>query len=275
MQFGCCGSPDQAQVMARAGFDFIEGNVQGLLKGDEDDAAYTPPTLDALPLEACNCLLPAHHPVVGPGRDDAALTTYMQRVARRAAGLGVARLVFGSGKARVRPEDVSESQARKQLVSFCKIAGDACGEHGVMLVIEHLNKGETNTITSAREERELIEAVDHPAVAALLDSYHLALEGEGDEAVLELTPHLHHVHVAEPEGRVEPGGVEGGVEGGKAYDYEHLFALLRKGGYDERVSVEAKWQRPVETAGAEVVTLLREAWERSGEAVEVGAGVAS
>ena len=275
MQFGCCGSLEQAPAMADAGFDFIEGNVQALLQGDTDDAAYTPPEVASLPLplEACNCLLPGHHLVVGPDRDDAALATYLQRVARRAGEAGITRLVFGSGRSRRRPDDVSSSRADEQLVSFCRLAGDACGEHGVLLVVEHLNRGETNTITSAREERELIEAVDHPAVAALLDSYHLALEGEGDEAVLELAPHLRHVHVAEPEGRREPGAIRGDA----AYDYEHLFALLRKAGYDERISVEAKWSRPLEEGGAGVVNLLREAWQRSGDAagVEGRAGAGS
>lgn len=264
MRLGCCGSIDRAQAMKRAGFDFLEVNVQGVLKGHEGDAAWDAGAPDpggvALPIEAANCLVPAALPVVGPGRDVPALTTYMERVAKRAGRLGIQRLVFGSGAARRRPDAVDQSTALDQIAEFCRIAGDACAAHGVVLVIEHLNHSETNTINSLADQVRLVDAVDHPAVAALVDSYHLGIEHESDQAVLDLGDRLRHVHVAEPVGRVEP-GAPGNAE---PFDFEMFFCLLRKIGYHERISFEGDWSGPIEDAGPAAVGFLRAAWERAG-----------
>src|SRR5688500_15748700 len=129
----------------------------------------------------------------------------MQRVAKRAKRLGIERLVFGSGGARKRPAGVDEETARVHLAEFTRMAGEVCAHHGVTLVIEHLNRGETNTLNTLAEARDLCEGVDHPGVQMLVDSYHYGLEKENDQAVLDLDGTLRHVHVAEVVGRVQPG----------------------------------------------------------------------
>src|SRR5690606_28683333 len=122
-------------------------------------------------------------PIVGPERDFAALTQYMQRVARRARRLGIARLVFGSGGARKRPDNVDEETAAAHLHEFVAMGAEVMHAQDVILVIEHLNKGETNTLNSLSDCTALCEAVDHPGLQMLVDSYHYGLEKESDEAL--------------------------------------------------------------------------------------------
>lgn len=265
MRLGCCGNLDAMADVREAGFDFLEVPVQAVLRGDEDDAAWTPTAPDPdklpLPMEAANMLLPRHHAIVGPQRDMPALRTYMQRVAERARRLGIHRLVLGSGKARVRPEDMAVGEAMDQLTEFCRMAGELCAAHDIVLVIEHLNRGETNTINSLADELTLVERAHHPAVGALVDSYHFGLEDESDEAIIALGDYLRHVHVAEPVDRLQPGGHG---DGEQAFDFVEFFCALRKVGYDERVSVEASWAGPIAEQGAACVKLLREAWQTAG-----------
>ncbi len=266
MRFGCCGNPLEAQAIKQAGFDFVEANIQSLLQGNVDDAAWDAqaPDPDALPLpiEAANCLVPGNMPIIGAQRDFAALTTYMQRVAKRAKRMGMRRLVFGSGGARKRPDGVDDLTARQHIEEFARMAGDACAEHDVMIVIEHLNKGETNTLNSLVDALDLCDRLNHPAVQMLVDSYHYGLEEETDNDLLALDSSLMHVHVAEPADRLQPGGH--GDDANKAFDFVHFFHLLRKLGYDDRISIEAKWTRPVSEIGAETLGFLREAWAASG-----------
>lgn len=268
MRLGCCGTIDDAAKFRAAGFQFLEVGVQAVLRGQEDDAAWaaSAPDVDklALPIEAANGLVPASLPIVGPGRDVAALAEYMRRVGERAGRVGIKRLVFGSGGSRRRPGGFDEGTAMDQLAEFCRLAGDAVAKHGVFLVIEHLNQGETNTINSLADELELMDRVDHPAVAALVDSYHYGLEGEVDEALLRLGHRLKHVHVAEVAGRTQPGSHPAGSA--EAFDFDHFFTLLRKVGYRERVSFEGAWTGPVEEVGASCVEFLRKAWENAGRA---------
>jgi len=266
MRFGCCGGIDSASMFKDAGFDFLEVNIQQVLRGDDDDAAWSAgaPDADALPIqiEAANCLVPGHHPIVGPQRDLGVLDTYMQRVARRARSLGIERLVFGSGGARKRPDGVDEDTAFAHLVEFAKLAGDACAAHGVTLVVEHLNAKECNTIVRLEEEARLIAAADKPSVRALVDTYHYGLEGEHDATLALVLPTLAHVHVAEPHGRFEPGAHGDSDE---AFDFVGFFGQLRAAGYDQRISFEGKWSGDDTAAlAAKTNAFVRHAWAAAG-----------
>jgi len=265
MRLGCCAGLEQAETVRNSGYDFIEVNVQSVLQGEVSDSQWWRHTPDpdtlAVPVEAANSLVPGSLPIVGPHRDLAALQHYMDRVAERARRMGMWRLVFGSGGARKRPEGVSEAEARSHLLEFVKLAGDACGERDIVLVIEHLNRGETNTINDLQTALELCDEVDHPAVSVLVDSYHYGLEQESDEDLLNLGDRLMHAHVAEPVDRLPP-GAHGESE--KAFDFVHFFHLMRKISYDQRVAVEAKWPGELAELAPAAAEVLRAAWDAAG-----------
>lgn len=266
MRLGCCGTLDDAQVIHDAGFDFLEVNVQGVLKGELSTSDWEAQAPDfaklPLPIEAANCLVPGSMPIVGPSRDMTALQNYMQRIAGRAQRVGIKRLVFGSGGARKRPDSVTPEVAMEQLIEFSAMAAEVCAHHEVMVVVEHLNQGECNTINKLEETRAVCEGVGNPNLMALVDTYHYGLEKETEQAVLDLGSMIRHVHIAEPDGRGEPGNP---ASPQNAFDFDDFFCLLRKIGYDERVSIEAtKWSGPLAEKAPAVVTMLRESWAKAG-----------
>lgn len=268
MRFGCCGTIQDAYWIREAGFDFLEVNVQHVLKGElADEDWYGPDPIQlGIPIEAANCLVPGSLPIVGPNRDFAVLTQYMDRVASRAARIGIRRLVFGSGAARRRPEGFDEALADQQITEFTRMAGDACGRHDLILVIEHLNKGECNTINSLHQALRLADHVNHPSVQVLVDSFHYGLEHETDQAILELGSRIRHVHIAEPVGRIEPGGHGPGSP--DAFDFDEFFTLLYKVGYHERISIEAFcWTGTLAERANHTLNYVREIWQHAGEAM--------
>ncbi|MCE9589926.1 MAG: sugar phosphate isomerase/epimerase [Planctomycetes bacterium] len=268
MRLGCCAGIDDVAVVKAAGFDFLEVTVTGVLRGLEPsstwDATAPDPAKLALPIEAVNTLMAPGLPIVGPSRDRVALQDYIQRIAKRAERLGIQRLVFGSGGARKRPDGTDNDTALQHLIEFVKMTGDVCGHHGITLVIEHLNRGETNTLNSLAECRYVCEQADNPNVAMLVDSYHYGLEKEEPQAILDLEGTLRHVHVAEVTGRIQP-GAHGPVRADSpAFDFDDFFCALRKIGYDERVSVECKWQPSLQEGAAACAKFLRQAWANAG-----------
>jgi D-psicose/D-tagatose/L-ribulose 3-epimerase len=269
MRLGFCGNISDAAAVRDAGFDFLEVNVQQVLQGKLSDVDWqrTAPDPDKLPLpiEAANCLIPGDMPVIGPKRDLDALQHYMKNVALRASRLGIWTLVFGSGGARKRPDDVSPKIASNHLADFLDIAGDACASKRVTIVIEHLNRNETNTLNSLADALELCERVSNPAVQMLVDTYHYGLEREDEQAVIDLGDRLRHVHVAEPVGRIQPGGH--GDTSPDSFDFTGFFAVLSKIGYDSRVSFEGKLTAPLPECGPSIVAFLREAWQAAREGV--------
>ncbi len=261
MRVGCCGPVEEAERMKDAGFDFIEVNVQKVLRGQDKTATLPDPDQAALPIAAANCLVPGALPVVGPDRDLEALKPYMQRVAERASRLGIEHVVFGSSQARRAPEGYPTDRAYAEIAEFGRLAAEACADRGVTVVLEQLNRKEANTVNTLAEEKAVLDAADHPAFRALVDTYHFGLENEDDDGVIALADRLAHVHVAEPVGRFQP-GAHG--ESDDAFDFERFFCTLRKVGYDGGISFEGKWRRSIEEDGPGCVALLRQAWESAG-----------
>lgn len=84
-------------------------------------------------------------------------------------------LVF-AGRA---PQPVSEEErlARKdRCVAGLKEAGDYAKSAGITLAVEPLNRFESDVLCTTQQAMELLDAVDHPAVQLMLDSFHMHME---------------------------------------------------------------------------------------------------
>lgn len=267
MRIGWCGKFEDAKTLADAGFDYLEVAANAVFNGLQPDSDWQAPGTDglALPVETSNCLLPGELKVVGPQRDMARLRQYIERATARAAATGVEVMVFGGGPSRVRPDDMDEPTAMKQIAEFTAMAVDVAASNGVSIALEHLNRQETNTLNKLGQVLDIVEMVDDDRLGVLVDSYHFGLEDESEETLFEIGDRLIHVHVAEPIDRIEPGGHGAYFENDKAFDFESLFCALRKIGYDRRVSVEvAKLTGPMDQSAASAAKFLRATWEAAG-----------
>ncbi|KTR07820.1 D-tagatose 3-epimerase [Aureimonas ureilytica] len=84
-------------------------------------------------------------------------------------------LVF-AGRA---PAPVSEDErlARKaRCVDGLQIAGAHAAGSGVTLAVEPLNRFESDVLCTTQQAVELLDAVDHPAIQLMLDTFHMAME---------------------------------------------------------------------------------------------------
>jgi D-psicose/D-tagatose/L-ribulose 3-epimerase len=253
MQFGVCISADQAQAVQAGGWDFVEENVQRYLKGSE--AEWTAPAAVALSIPAANSLVPGSLPIVGPKADPAALKTYMGRVLDRAQTVGIERLVFGSGAARNVPDGWDRNKAVDQISAFLNDAATAARQHGITLVIEPLNKGECNILNTVQEAMTYVDRVKHPNLKCLVDSWHFWLEDEPLSNLEAAMGSIHHVHVADKDGRVPPG--ETGTS-----EYKPFMKVLKDGGYDKLISVECAGF-DLQTNGPRALRTLQDAWNNA------------
>ncbi|WP_163582115.1 TIM barrel protein [Gracilibacillus saliphilus] len=74
---------------------------------------------------------------------------------------------------------------------------------GITIVIEPLNKKESNIITSVPETVALVEKVNRPSIQVLADLYHMMEENESLENIKTARSYLQYVHVADS-GRMVP-----------------------------------------------------------------------
>lgn len=233
MRFGVCCPLTDAGKIAGMSFDYIESNATVLSRMEEAAFREAAAAVEAsgIRAEAFNCLFPAEWKILSPDVTDAALTGYLDPLFERIARVGGQVVVFGSGYARHRPEDMPAKAADGRLTEICRLLAERAVLSGLEIAIEPLNRSETNVVNTQEDARVLARRVGHPAFGVLADYYHMHAVGEGAEAVAADGPLLRHAHIAVPGTRLCP-QVDDGV------DYAPFFTGLAGAGYDRRLSFE-------------------------------------
>jgi len=233
MRLGICISPDALANAAAAGFDFAEPDA-GSLAPDKSESDFAPnrAAMLAAPIcvEAFNCFLPGSLKVTGPDVDLGSVRRHMEIVLRRAAEVGAAVMVFGSGGARKLPEGFPLERGWSQLAEAARLAADIAARHGMTIAMEPLYKRACNLLNRVDQGAAFVNRVGHPRLRLLADLFHMTSEQEPLSNITVAGKRLAHIHLATPS---IPATAEGA-----AYDFPGFFAALRQAGYDGRVSVE-------------------------------------
>lgn len=235
MKIGCCAALDCLQAVQDAGFDYIELGV-GTVKPESSRSEFEPiieqlKKFDIKP-EAWNCLLPGDIHITGCETDRCRQERYLRTAIERIAELGGKTVVFGSGGSRKIPEAFSTEVAWQQLIDFVTLAGHIASEHGIIFVIEPLNKAETNVINSVDEGMQLVMVANHPSVKCLADLYHIMEENEPLQHIADANGGILHAHIADT-GRFSPGT--------GSYPIREFFQALKSVDYKGKISIECRW----------------------------------
>ena len=216
-----------------SGFDYVELPLAQMV--DLDDEAFLSLKervgFSGLKCEACNNFFPASIQLTGNTVDYGKIEGYLDKAIGRAAQLGAKVIVFGSPNSRNVPEGYPMDKAWSQLMELLRHIDPLVRTKGITIVIEPLNKMESNIINTATEGLKLVKAVDRENIKLLIDYYHLVMEKENPEIILDAGSYIEHIHFANPTGRVYPIEAEDG--------YIRFMNLLKGVGYEGRISVEA------------------------------------
>ena len=115
MKFGVCGNLSRLPVIKAAGYDYIEMNFSTLALMSEEDFVKTREALAeaGMRAEAFNGFFKADVVLYGEGADLDAIAAYCETGFSRAAQLGGAVAVLGSGGARSIPEGMTREEAEE------------------------------------------------------------------------------------------------------------------------------------------------------------------
>ena len=138
-------------------------------------------------------------------------------------------LVF-AGRA---PAPVSEDERlrRKEWsVLGLKEAGDHAAKTGVLLAVEPLNRFESDVLCTTHQALELLDAVNHPSVKLMLDTFHMHMEEASiAEAIRLAGDRLVHFQANEN---------HRGFPGTGSTDWVAVGRALREIGYNGPISLE-------------------------------------
>lgn len=131
-------------------------------------------------------------------------------------------------------EGRTREEQRAALVACLSKAADRLAGTGVVIAVEPLNTlvdHEGYFLSSTVEGLDIIDEVNRPEIRILYDIYHSAVMGEKIEEVLTgRLDRVVHVHLADTEGRGEPGS--------GPLDIENRLRWLVDAGYDGFVGLE-------------------------------------
>jgi sugar phosphate isomerase/epimerase len=199
----------------------------------DDDAAFAQAKALVrdlpLPALAMSYLFPHDVRIVGPDVDERRNRAYFDRVVELLALAKARIVVLGSGWTRNIPEGWTQAQAETEFLATLSWCADALQGSGTTLVIEPLNRKESNLVNSVTEGIHIAKRLGRAEVRGLADFYHMDEEGEALAAVRGQGEWLAHIHLADT-GRLNPGT--------GSYDYPAFFGHLKASGYRGLLSAE-------------------------------------
>lgn len=232
MRFGLCGDFEQLELAKRAEFQYLEMKVTQIAGWDEDVFQKHLREIRESGME-CRCfnvLFPGNMALLGEKADREKRDRYLHHAFSRLRQMDGEIVVFGSGGARRKPEEMEFGRAYRELVKVTGEIGEIAARYGLTIVIEPLNRRECNMINSMAEGALLAADVNLPNVRLLTDFYHVARDQEPLSDITRIGSFA-HVHVASKQDRRYPFP-------GQGDDYGQFFSRLKGVGYTGRVSIE-------------------------------------
>ena len=122
---------------------------------------------------------------------------------------------------------------------------EALEANGVTAAIEPLNRFETFFLNTASDVARLCEAVGHPRVGILFDTFHANIEEKSiADGYRKCGRHLKHVHTCEN---------DRGIPGSGHVEWAEVFRALRELNYDGWLTIESFGFNIVEIAAAAAI----------------------
>ena len=156
---------------------------------------------------------------------------YLNELIDFCGDLGGKAMIFGSPKQR-NTVGISIKEATKHLADGLAAVADHAQNRNVQILIEPLDKTQTDVVNITAEAMELVDKIDHPAIQTMFDFHNTVDETETfEEIITNYFKFIQHVHVQEMDGQYLG-------TGDAATRFVKAFQTLKDLGYNKWVSLE-------------------------------------
>ncbi len=224
---------DLLEVLLEIGFDYMECSLASIVGLEEKDFERVEEYVRhaKLPVLASNGFFPGNIKLVGDAVDLEAVKAYTEKAATRAERLGIQKCVLGSSGSRNYLAGYDKHKADLQFREAVELIANILKEHGLTLILEHLNRTESNVVCTFEESAKMASEI--PAMHSILDTYHFEIGNEPYESILEKAEQIGHIHLARCLGRVFP-------EYADMEEMKALFSVIKESGYKGTCSFECR-----------------------------------
>jgi sugar phosphate isomerase/epimerase len=225
--------PDAFSQAKSAGFEYVELALQDVLGPADADFEKLVAQLDSLGLR----VLAGYNPIpkdlklVGPDVDRARQEAHVRKLLDRAAALKLKFIILNAGAAWRIPDGHPAEQGFGELADFSRRLATAAAPSGITILVQPLRATDSNQITTIAEALKLIDAVDRPNFALMVDYSFLVIQKDDFMALLKSPKALRHVHLSNPANKRTYPMSE------TESDYAAFFAVLKQINYRGGLSV--------------------------------------
>ena len=239
MIFGICTAPDEdgliphLSFIVHCGFDYVELplNTVALMDKEKFSTLQAQLVENKIPCTVCNCFMPSDIKMTGDEYNPNIFEKYVKTAVERAKALGCRKLVLGSGASRNIPSGYDSDAAYRQFDERIDFIVRELEKNGMQLELEHLNRLESNIMTSFDETTAFVDKKANPQLKSILDYFHFAIGNENTKLITERCELIGHIHFARPLGRVFP-------EMADMAELYHIIKIISDIGYDDTFSME-------------------------------------
>ena len=185
----------------------------------------------------CNLFIPGSIKIAGPAVNEKQVLGYVDSVLTIARKAGVKYIVLGSSGSRNIPENYDLDRAKDDFVVLCKKMGQVAAKHKVTILLENLQKSETNFLTTLNAAADIVRRVNEPYFRLNADIFHMMREGESPAEIIAAGDLISFCEIAEKENRSLPG-----VAGD---DFRPYLRALKQIGYRGFIFIEGNTNEPV------------------------------
>lgn len=162
------------------------------------------------------------------------------------------------GLLRGRIDGGADATGRRFAESLSQIV-PAAEMSGISILIEPINRSETDFITTVAQALDVIGDTGSEALGILADTYHMHIEEPSKtDALRRAGPRLGHVHVADSNRRAPGWG---------RLDFSEIVATLQDMGYDRYLSAEVRPVPDAESAARQSIGHMRAILGKAKEAM--------
>lgn len=156
---------------------------------------------------------------------------YLEQLSNFCADLDGPVMIFGSPNQR-NTVGISIDEAKKYFAEGLAAVADHAKQRDVKVLIEPLDKTQTDVVNTLAEAVQIVKQVDHSAIQTMFDFHNTLDETEPfDVLIKEYYDYIYHVHVQEMDGRHLG-------TGNAVNNFVKAFQTLKDLNYDRWVSLE-------------------------------------
>ena len=251
IRFGVCALPDQVSAAAKAGYDYLEMDLNLLSNLDADETRRMTDTMEkhGIYAEVVGGMLPDEVKIIGDHVSAKRIHAALEQAFSSARKLGAEMMLFDCPKARRLPMGFDPAMAWRQLGNFIRMLQSYAADNDMLVALLPLRRSESDLLRYT-SEATLISAMlrlDRVGVAA--SAYNMAMEAETAPALRRCGSLLWHLRLSNVLGNRFPRKDDGEA-------YAPIFEALKEIRYEGRICCEGVYTN-FEADAAEALALLK------------------